>query len=71
MNKDMLEEPTTKYFRATFVSAATMDMQITIEFEAPYPVDPTIDYSQLALRAFLGEIAQEHVKIRDIEPIET
>ena len=70
MSKEV-EPIDTRYFRATFISAATSDMQITIEFEAPFPVDPTIDYSQLALRAFLGEIAKEHIKVRDIEPIET
>ena len=69
--QDQVKPKGTRYFRATFISAVTPDMQITIEFEAPFPVDPSIDYSELALRSFLEEVAQEHVKIRDIEPIES
>jgi len=28
-----------RYFRATFMDAANMDSQITIEFKAPFPID--------------------------------
>tara|TARA_R100001198_G_C5032789_1_gene97544 strand:- start:219 stop:452 length:234 start_codon:yes stop_codon:yes gene_type:complete len=66
-----LEEPRQRYYRATFYHAACVDMQITIEFEAPFPRNDEIDYGELAFRAFKKEVALEHVKIRDIEPIET
>ena len=72
MTKDTnIEQPKKRYFRATFVDAACVDMQITVEFEAPFPLDESIDYSQLALRSFLEEVSAGHIKIRDIEPIET
>ena len=60
----------TRYFRATFQDAAYPDMQITIEFEAPYPLDEEIDYSELASRAFHEKVVMGHIKIRDIEPTE-
>ena len=60
-----------KYFRATFVDAVNPDMQITIEFEAPFPVRKEIDYSEIAIDSFTALIKEGHVKIRDIEPIET
>lgn len=72
MTKDTnIEQPKKRYFRATFVDAACVDMQITVEFEAPFPVSESVDYSQLALRSFLEEVSAGHIKIRDIEPIET
>jgi len=60
-----------KYFRATFVDAAVPDMQITIEFEAPYPVDEGINYSKIAVDSFKALVREGHIKIRNIEPIET
>ena len=57
-------------FRATFQDASCPDMQITIEFEAPYPIDEQINYSDLASHAFQEKVAIGHVRIRDIEPIE-
>ena len=60
-----------KYFRATFVDAATPDMQLTIEFEAPYPVDEEINYSEIAVDSFKALVREGHIKIRNIEPIET
>tara|TARA_R100000329_G_scaffold108621_1_gene89215 strand:+ start:193 stop:405 length:213 start_codon:yes stop_codon:yes gene_type:complete len=68
---EVLQEPKKRYYRATIYHAACVDMQITVEFLAPFPRDESIDYSDLALRALLEEVALEHVKIRDIEPIET
>ena len=68
---EVLNESKKRYYRATFVDAACVDMQITVEFEAPFPVDESIDYSQLALRSFLEEVSAGHIKIRDIEPKET
>ncbi len=58
-----------RWFRATFISAANMDMQITIEFQAPFPLDERIDYSNLALRSFVGLVSEQVIKIRDVEPI--
>ena len=60
----------TIYFRATFTDAAYPDMQITIEFEAPYPLDESIDYSEIALRSFEKKVAVGHIRIRDLEPVE-
>ena len=60
-----------KYFRATFVDAAVFDMQITIEFKAPYPVDEGINYSEIAVDSFKALVKEGHIKIRNIEPIET
>ena len=59
-----------RWFRATFISAATMDMQITIEFQAPFPLNEQIDYSTLALRSFVDLVSEQVIKIRDVEPIE-
>ena len=60
-----------KYFRATFADAAVPDMQITIEFKAPHPVDEEIDYSEIAVDSFKALVREGHIKIRNIEPIET
>ena len=59
-----------RWFRATFISAANMDMQIPIEFQAPFPLDERIDYSNLALRSFVDLVSEQVIKIRDVEPIE-
>jgi hypothetical protein len=59
-----------RWFRATFISTIDVDKQITIEFQAPFPLDEEIDYSDLAFRSFIDLISQEIIKIRDIEPIE-
>ena len=53
------------------MDAACPDMQLTIEFEAPYPMKKEMDYSQLALRSFVRKIKLGHIKIRDIEPVES
>ena len=37
-----------RYFRATFVDAANVDCQITIEFKAPFPIDEEVDYAKVA-----------------------
>ena len=66
-----IKETKQRYYRATFVHAACVDMQITVEFEAPFPRDESIEYSQLALRSFLEQVSAGHIKIRDIEPVET
>ena len=47
-------ETSKRYFRATFVDAASTDMQITIEFEAPFPITEEIDYSQIAIDSLRG-----------------
>lgn len=60
----------TRWFRATFLHAAYLDSSIVIEFEAPFPVHPGVDYEKLAMRAFEHEVAINHIKIRDVEPIE-
>ena len=60
----------TRYFRATFADAAYPEMQITIEFEAPYPLDESIDYSEIALRSIEKKVAVGHIRIRDLEPVE-
>ena len=66
-----IKKPKKRYYRATFVDAACVDMQITVEFEAPFPRNESIEYSQLAWRSFLEQVSAGHIKIRDIEPIET
>jgi len=66
----VMYETSKRYFRATFVDAASTDMQITIEFEAPFPITEEIDYSQIAIDSFTALIKEGHIKIRDIEPIE-
>ena len=46
-----IEEPKQRYYRATFVDAACVDMQITVEFEAPFPRNESIavSYTHLTL----------------------
>ena len=63
MKKDRL-------FRATFVDAANMDCQITIEFKAPFPIDEEVDYAKVAQVKFNHLINIEHIKVQDIEPVE-
>ena len=59
-----------RYFRATFMDAANMDSQITIEFQAPFPIDEKVDYAKVAQLKFNHLINLEHIKIRGIEPVE-
>lgn len=59
-----------RYFRATFMDAANMDSQITIEFKAPFPIDEKLNYAKIARLKFNHLINLEHIKIRDIEPVE-
>ncbi len=63
MKKDRL-------FRATFVDAANMDCQITIEFKAPFPIDEEVDYAKVAQVKFNHLIRIGHIKVRDVEPVE-
>ena len=56
-------------FRATFVDSFSQNT-IVVEFEAPFPIDEQLDYTQLAVER-LGEMIRDgEIKIRDIEPIE-
>lgn len=59
-----------RWFRATLLDAANPDRTIVYEFEAPFPVDPGIDYEQWAINALLHALSSNTLKIRDIEPIE-
>ena len=59
-----------RYFRATFMDAANMDSQITIEFQAPFPVDEKTDYKNMAIKQFIQLIGLGQIKVRDIEPVE-
>ena len=60
---------TKKLFRATIADAAS-GSNFVIEFLAPYTVQATVDYEQIALSNLIALINQGVVKIRDIEPIE-
>ena len=59
-----------RYFRATFVDAANVVCQITIEFKAPFPIDEKTDYKNMAIKQFIQLIGLGQIKVRDIEPVE-
>ena len=63
MKKDRL-------FRATFVDAANMDCQITIEFKAPFPIDEEVDYAKVAQVKFNHLIRIGHITVLDVVPVE-
>ena len=56
-----------RLFRAT---VADGDSTIVFEFQAPFPVDETIDYQQWAMHALLHALNANKIIIRDIEPVE-
>ncbi len=58
-----------RLFRATFVDSFSSNT-IVVEFDAPYPVDPEVDYAKLATQRLGDMIRNGEVKIRDIEPVE-
>ena len=58
-----------RLFRATFVDSFSSNT-IVVEFEAPYPLDPEVDYAKLATKRLGEMIRNGEVKIRDIEPVE-
>ena len=60
---------TERLFRATVTDAAS-GSNFVIEFLAPFPVEATVDYQQIALSNLIALINQGVIKIRDIEPIE-
>ena len=58
------------YWRATFYSSETPDMQITIEFQAP-AFNSEIDYELDARLAMIAQVRDgELIKVKDVEPIE-
>jgi|TARA_R110000824_G_scaffold15735_1_gene65982 hypothetical protein len=57
-------------FRATLVDTKNPDRNIVYEFEAPFPVDPQVDYVQWAIQALLYSLTTGEIKITDIEPVE-
>ena len=59
------------WWRATFMDAATSDMQITIEFLAPKERTTDTQLQTLAVRKLEQMIYNKSIKIKDIEPIET
>ena len=59
------------WWRATFVDAATPDMQITIEFLAPEERTTDTQLQTLAIRKLKQMIYNKTIKIKDIEPVET
>lgn len=59
------------YWRATFMDAATPDMQITIEFLAPKERVTDTQLQTLAVRKLEQMIYNKSIKIKDIEPVET
>lgn len=58
-----------RLFRATIADAASGN-NFVIEFLAPFPMEATVDYQQIALSNLIALINQGVIKIRDIEPIE-
>ena len=58
-----------RLFRATVTDAAS-GSNFVIELLAPFPVEATVDYQQIALSNLIALINQGVIKIRDIEPIE-
>ena len=57
-------------FRATFLDKKHPECQITIEFNAPFPVDDEVDYTNIAFKEFLRLINTRDIKIVDVEPVE-
>ncbi len=57
-------------FRATFLDKKHPECQITIEFNAPFPVDEEVDYTNIAFKEFLRLINTRDIKIVDVEPVE-
>jgi hypothetical protein len=57
-------------FRATFLDKKHPECQITIEFDAPFPVDEEVDYTNIAFKEFLRLINTRDIKIVDVEPVE-
>mgnify|MGYP005819888625 CR=1 FL=1 len=73
MGKNMRSEslsPNVRWFRATLVDSAHVESTIVFEFQAPFPIDPKLDYKQWAIHALLHELSSNRIKIRDIEPVE-
>ena len=58
-----------RLFRATFVDSFSQNT-IVVEFDAPYPIDPKVDYAKLAVQELNDMIKLDQIKIRDIEPVE-
>ena len=56
-----------RLFRAT---VADGDSTIVFEFQAPFPVDETIDYQQWAMHALLHALNANKITIGDSEPVE-
>jgi len=57
-------------FRATFLDKKHPECQITIEFDAPFPVDKEVDYNNIAFKEFLRLVNTRVIKIVDVEPVE-
>ena len=57
-------------FRATFLDKKHPECQITIEVNAPFPVDEEVDYTNIAFKEFLRLINTRDIKIVDVEPVE-
>ena len=57
-------------FRATFLEKKHPECQITIEFDAPFPVDKEVDYNNIAFKEFLRLVNTRVIKIVDVEPVE-
>ena len=56
--------------RATFLDKKHPECQRTIEFNAPFPVDEEVDYTNIAFKEFLSLINTRDIKIVDVEPVE-
>tara|TARA_R100000900_G_C3255237_1_gene148248 strand:+ start:67 stop:336 length:270 start_codon:yes stop_codon:yes gene_type:complete len=52
-----------KFYKAVFHHAIDPDHKIVIDFLAPFPRQPNIDYEKLAIRAFNDEIRKRIIKI--------
>jgi len=57
-------------FRATFLDKKHPECQITIEFDAPFPVNKEVDYNNIAFKEFLRLVNTRVIKIVDVEPVE-
>ena len=71
MNKKIIgEDVSPKGLRIYRATVAAGESTIVFDFQAPFPVDETIDYQQWAIHALLHALNIKEIVIRDIEPVE-
>ena len=57
-------------FRATFLDKKHPECQITIEFDAPFPVEKGVEYNNIAFKEFSRLYGVGDIKVVDVEPVE-